>query len=384
MQMFRGENLMPVCLDPNFYGENRTVRTNLLRGKPSQALHEQPEKSVTIGLINNMPDGALEATERQFISLLESASEDMQIKLSFHTLSNIPRNELGALHVKNFYSNVENLSDKKLDGLIVTGREPLTPNLKDEPYWQDFVKILEWAKDNTYSTVWSCLAAHAALLHMDGIIRIKSKHKHCGVFECVKRSDHPLMKDSPASFRLPHSRWNGVSEDALISHGYKVLTQSPHIGADTFVKEDKSLFVFFQGHPEYESNTLLLEYRRDIGRYLRGETNTYPLMPQGYFDDSTVIALAALQAEVKSQSREDFLAKSSTILGNSNLEDNWHSTAACIYRNWLGYVYDQKQRRLHDIDAFMPSHGVDDLAPILAATGAASASDQRRKTRLTV
>lgn len=375
---------MPVCLDPNFSGENRTVRTNLLRSKPSQTLHHRSDKSVTIGLINNMPDGALEATERQFISLLESASGDMQIKLSFHTLSNIPRNEQGALHIKNFYSNVDNLSGKKLDGLIVTGREPLTPNLQDELYWQDFVKILEWAKDNTYSTIWSCLAAHAALLHMDGINRIKSKHKHCGVFECAKQSDHPLMKDSPASFRLPHSRWNGISEDALLDRGYKVLTQSQHIGADTFVKENKSLFVFFQGHPEYESNTLLLEYRRDIGRYLRGETNTYPLMPQGYFDDSTVIALAALQAEVKSHPREDFLAKSSAILGNSSLEDTWHSTAACIYRNWLEYIYDQKQRRLNECDCFIPSHEIDDLAPMLAATGTASTSHQRRKTRLAV
>lgn len=375
---------MPVCLDPDFSGESETVRTNLLRSKPSQAFNERSDKSITIGLINNMPDGALEATERQFISLLESASGDMQIKLSFHSLSNICRNEQGALHVKSFYSNAENLFDKKLDGLIVTGREPLTPNLQDESYWQDFVKILEWAKDNTYSTIWSCLAAHAALLHMDGIGRIKNKHKHCGVFECAKQSDHPLMKDSPTSFRLPHSRWNGISENALLDHGYRVLTQSPHIGVDTFVKEGKSLFVFFQGHPEYESNTLLLEYRRDIGRYLRGETNTYPLMPQGYFDESTVIALAALQAEVKSQPREDFLAKSSTILGNTSLEDTWHSTAACIYRNWLGYIYGQKQLRLNENESFIPSRGIDDLAPILVATGDASADHQRRKTRLAV
>lgn len=375
---------MPVCLDPSFSGENRTVRTNLLRGKPSQALHERSDKSVTIGLINNMPDGALEATERQFISLLESASGDMQIKLSFHALSNIPRNEPCALHIKNFYSDAANLLDKKLDGLIVTGREPLTQNLKDETYWQDFVKVLEWAKDNTYSTIWSCLAAHAALLHMDGIGRIKNKHKYCGVFECAKQSDHPLMKDSPASFRLPHSRWNGISEDALLGHGYRVLTQSPHIGVDTFVKENNSLFVFFQGHPEYEANTLLLEYRRDIGRYLRGETNVYPLMPQGYFDDSTVIALAALQAEIKSQPREDFLAKSSTILGNSSLEDTWHSTAASIYRNWLGYIYDQKQQRLNESDGFIPSRGINNLAPIMVATGTASTSNQRRKTRLAV
>jgi hypothetical protein len=38
---------------------------------------------ITIGLINNMPDEALKATERQFISLLESASDNMPIHLSF-------------------------------------------------------------------------------------------------------------------------------------------------------------------------------------------------------------------------------------------------------------------------------------------------------------
>ena len=35
-------------------------------------------------------------------------------------------------------------------------------------------------------------------------------------------------------------------------------------------------------------STLLLEYRRDIGRFLRGERDTYPPMPQGYFDEETV------------------------------------------------------------------------------------------------
>ena len=200
---------------------------------------------ITIGLINNMPDGALEATERQFISLLDSASEGIQVQLSFHTLPNIPRNEFGARHIKDFYSNVENLLDKKLDGLIVTGREPLTPNLRDEPYWQSFTEVLEWAKDNTYSTVWSCLAAHAAILHMDGIGRIKSNDKHCGVFECAQQSDHPLTTDAPSSFRLPHSRWNGISEDALTSHGYSVLTRSADVGVDTFVKAAQEPLRFF-------------------------------------------------------------------------------------------------------------------------------------------
>jgi homoserine O-succinyltransferase len=339
---------MPVSLNSDHSSYSTAVRMNLLRDKPTPAFQERSSKCITIGLINNMPDGALDATERQFISLLDSASEGIQIQLSFHALPGIPRNELGAFHVKNFYSSVENLWDKSLDGLIVTGREPLTPNLKDEPYWQSFTEVLEWAKENTYSTVWSCLAAHAALLHMDGIDRIRSNDKYCGVFVCARQSDHPLTTDAPSSFRLPHSRWNGIPEDALTSRGYNVLTRSADVGVDTFVKQQKSLFVFFQGHPEYECNTLLLEYRRDVGRYLRGEANTYPLMPRDYFNDGTVIALTALQNQAMSSRREDLLALVSTALEDSGIENTWHSTAACIYRNWLKHICMQKQLRLKE------------------------------------
>ena len=36
---------------------------------------DEPNGCIEIGLINNMSDEALKATERQFISLLESASD---------------------------------------------------------------------------------------------------------------------------------------------------------------------------------------------------------------------------------------------------------------------------------------------------------------------
>jgi homoserine O-succinyltransferase/O-acetyltransferase len=363
---------MPVCLDSNYSSDSRAARMKLLRDKPPVEFKERPSKCITVGLINNMPDGALDATEHQFLSLLDLASEDILVRLSFHALPNVPRNELGARHVRKFYSSVEKLWGKKLDGLIVTGREPLTENLTDEPYWESLGKVIEWAKDNTYSTVWSCLAAHAALLHMDGIGRIKSNDKHCGVFECERLSDHPLTTDAPSCFKLPHSRWNGIPEDALTSCGYSVLTRAADAEVDTFVKQHKSLFVFFQGHPEYESKTLLLEYRRDVGRYLRGETNTYPLMPRSYFDHKTVIALTALQNEAMSRPREDLLAEVLTALGKSRIENTWHSTAACIYRNWLEYICSQKE--LKGSKLAVQAHGIDGLAPMIAATGNPSVS----------
>ncbi len=344
----------------------------LLRAKPPAEFLQRPSKCITIGLINNMPDGALDATEHQFLSLLESASEDILVRLSFHALPNVPRNELGARHVRKFYSSAENLWGRKLDGLIVTGREPLTPNLRDEPYWESLAKVIEWAKDNTHSTVWSCLAAHAALLHLDGIGRVRSNKKHCGVFACERLSNHPLTADAPPCFQLPHSRWNGIPEDALTRCGYSVLTRAADAGVDTFVKQHKSLFVFFQGHPEYESDTLLLEYRRDIGRYLRGETTTYPLMPRSYFDHETVIALTALQNEAMSQPRESLLAEVSAVLGKPRIENTWHWTAASIYRNWLEYICSQKELRLKGSKLAVPAHGIEGLAPMIATTGTTS------------
>jgi homoserine O-succinyltransferase/O-acetyltransferase len=308
--------------------------------------HSRSTSCITIGLINNMSDEALKATERQFISLLNLASDDLPIRLSFYTLPGVPRNGLTAAHISGLYSNIDDLWDQKLDGLIVTGREPLSANLRDEPYWESFTKVLAWAEENSHATVWSCLAAHAAILHMDGINRVKRKDKLFGIFECAQMSDHPLTAGTPSRFTLPHSRWNGVPEDQLTDCGYTVLTRSPDAGVDTFIKQQKKLFLFFQGHPEYDSDTLLREYRRDIGRYIKGDAPTYPLIPQSYFDDATVEELTALEGKVVSARSEALLPEITAVLGNRKIENTWQSSAAGIYRNWLAHICAQKETAL--------------------------------------
>lgn len=334
---------MPVCLDSNHSGYDQQAAAKGLFGKSSVEFREGSSRCLRIGLINNMADGALTATEYQFLSLLDSASDGILISLSLYELPGIPRREQARCHIRSFYSSVEDLWDKRLDGLIVTGREPLMPNLRDEPYWESFTRVLEWAQDSTYSTVWSCLAAHAAILHIDDICRIRSDDKHFGIFDCERLSNHPLTANAPLRIRLPHSRWNGLSEGALTNCGYEILTRTTDAGVDTFIKQQKSLFLFFQGHPEYESNTLLLEYRRDVGRYLRGERETYPSMPRNYFDENTVNVLTALREEAMSRRSEELLGEVSTALENRSIENTWHSTAVCIYRNWLEYICGQKQ-----------------------------------------
>jgi homoserine O-succinyltransferase/O-acetyltransferase len=299
-----------------------------------------------IGLINNMPDEALKATERQFISLLNSASEGMPIHLSLYTLPDVPRNEPSRRHIASLYADMEDLWESQLDGLIVTGREPLAAQLVDEPYWESFTKTLAWAQENAHSTIWSCLAAHAAILHLDGVGRIKSKEKFFGIFECARGVDHPLTAGTPLRFKLPHSRWNGVSEDELTSCGYSVLTTGEHAGVDTFIKQQKKLFVFFQGHPEYESDTLLREYRRDIVRYFKGETQKYPSMPQSYFNPDTADAFTALQQRAISGDSDGLITAVSAALENRSVENTWRTGATRIYRNWLGFIGTQKESAL--------------------------------------
>lgn len=295
-----------------------------------------------IGLVNNMPDGALQSTERQFRSLLEAASTGISVSLSLFALPGVPRIGLSARHVEQHYRSTEELPNSQLDALIVTGREPIAARLQDEPYWKHFTTVLEWAQEHTHSTVWSCLAAHAAILHMHGIERVRHAAKHSGVFECARMAEHPLIAGTPTKFQLPHSRWNGIQEEKLVVAGYAVLTRSNEVGVDTFVRRENSLFVFFQGHPEYEPNALTLEYRRDVSRYLHGGLKTYPAMPQHYFDDETAEALLELEKKATARPRKELMTEVGAVLKKQKIESAWNSTATRMYRNWLEYIAARK------------------------------------------
>jgi homoserine O-succinyltransferase/O-acetyltransferase len=300
-------------------------------------------RCLSIGLVNNMADEALKATERQYISLLNTASEGIPVCLSFYTLPGVPRNPAITRHIRSLYSSVDDLVTGHLDGLIVTGREPLAASLREEEYWPSFTRILQWAQENTHAAIWSCLAAHAAVLHMDGIERIRKHEKLFGVFACARESAHPLLAGIPSTLKLPHSRWNDLDEQKLASCGYSVLTRAGDAGVDTFVKQQQSLFIFFQGHPEYESDTLLREYRRDIGRYLTGQSTNYPKMPQGYFDAETSGALEKLRESALSRRNEDSLREITLTLEKARIENDWQSSAVSIYKNWLEHIRSKKE-----------------------------------------
>ena len=121
-------------------------------------------EGVTLALINNMPDSALEDTELQFFELLDAASGDVPVYLRLYSLTGVPRTDRGQRHLNSFYLDFEDLWHNRFDGVIITGTEPHQANLRNEPYWELLADVFEWAERSTDSTILSCLAAHASVL----------------------------------------------------------------------------------------------------------------------------------------------------------------------------------------------------------------------------
>jgi homoserine O-succinyltransferase len=305
-----------------------------------------------IGVVNIMPDSALEATERQFVSILQAASGSGPVRLSFYTLPEVHRSDAGRRHVSSYIA-ITDLWNANLDGLIVTGTEPLAKKVSDEPCWPRLRELVEWADENTCSSVWSCLSAQAAVLHLDGIHRRPLEGKRFGIFDCRPSKECGLTFGLPAQIRIPHSRWNEIPADILGSHDYDILTISERAGVDMFAKHRKSLMVCFQGHPEYEADTLLREYRRDIRRFLKGEARAYPSIPEGYFTEEASSRLMALKERALAGAKEEILADFPYIAASSR--PIWQESAVQIYGNWLAYISEQKAHRSRTGVAFQES-----------------------------
>jgi homoserine O-succinyltransferase len=286
-----------------------------------------------------MPDAALEDTEGQFFSLIESAAGNLPVDIRLIQIVEVPRGERVQAHLNRFYISAEELWNHNFDGAIITGTEPRQRNLRDEPYWKSLTNVFDWAEAHTASTVLSCLAAHASVLHSDNIERNPLPEKQFGVFDYRRIAEHDLTDGLPSVVHFPHSRWNEVRSADLSRHGYQVLDESPDAGVNLFVKKKgRSLFVHFQGHPEYGTRTLLKEYRRDIRRFLKEERATYPSMPHGYFDGVAARFLSDFQKGAEAERTEETLEAFPEARLTETLKSTWHASASHTYRNWLNYL----------------------------------------------
>lgn len=306
-----------------------------LQSTPVNTRFRGPSRRLRIGLVNNMPDAALAATERQFVSLVQGTSP---YPVDFHLfhIEKITRSAEATALLKARYRPVEQLFGSSIDGLIVTGNEPRAARIDQEPYWSDLKAVVDWAREHTRTTIWSCLAAHAAVLHLDGIERRRLPEKKSGVLSSKVNSF--LSGILPPTLSVCHSRLNEVRKDHLTDNGYEIVSEAAGNHVDIFSKRVGSRFVFLQGHPEYEPDSLMREYRRDVGRYINGLRDSYPEVPENYFDDLTVLRLDNYRARIERTPDRRLFADFPDVTLRRGLELSLAQSASSVFSHWLSHM----------------------------------------------
>ena len=298
-------------------------------------------EALTIGLVNNMPDAALKTTERQFRELLDRAAANTPLTLRVFSFPELPRSPEGRRYIAEHHEPIENLWASDLDGLIVTGAAPVAARIEEEPCWPTLTRLVEWAERHTRSTIWSCLAAHAAVRHLDGIERRPLGAKLSGVFDCGRVADHALLALTPPRWTTPHSRGNELPEAELRARGYRILSRSRAAGADIFIKRCGSHFVFLQGHPEYDAGALGREYRRDVVQFIAGKRNDYPELPVDYFPADVAQAMRDFRAVAERQPGDALFERFPALPAMSA---PWHGAAVGLFAAWLAQLEARRYR----------------------------------------
>lgn len=238
-----------------------------------------------IALLNLMPTKAV--TERQWLRLLANAQwSGDSLHLQLFRLSNWTPRNASALHMARYYQPIHELTEsaaalREYDAVIVTGA-PLGQMHYDKVlYWREMVHILHTLHGSCIPTLYSCWSAQAALYQLYGIPTVRRPTKLSGVFEqqllqptkqsrfARQISDHIAHSTGP--LQMPQSRYAlpdpltlaaTLADPATPLHGALWSDVTGH----TAVIDDTRRNLLLLGHPEYEQDTLLLEYQRDQSR----------------------------------------------------------------------------------------------------------------------
>jgi homoserine O-succinyltransferase/O-acetyltransferase len=322
----------------------------------------QDIREMHIGLLNMMPDAALEATERQFLRLIGACNQIVQFHVHLFTIEGLPRSAAMQAHLDKYYEPFAQIKQDGLDALIISGANVIGNRLDEEDFWQPLTEVFSWATENVTSVLCSCLATHALIQYNYGIRRTYLGEKRWGVFaHKTYNRTHPLVAEINTRFDVPHSRFNEIFQSDMEKHGLKVLVASKDAGVHLAVSPDGFRTVFFQGHPEYDDISLLKEYKREVLRFFGGELEDYPPFPKNYFDDYAQQVFVAYEKQIRqAKNAGGELPAFPEELVLENLDNTWRDSAKAVFNNWLGKIYQltNQDRRL----PFMP--GVDPNNPL--------------------
>lgn len=326
----------------------------------------QDIREMHIGLLNMMPDAAFQVTERQYMGLIGACNQIVQFFVHPFTVGGLERDLATSAYIERYYSTFEELQSSGLDALIITGANVSNPELRQEPFWKPLEEVVEWAQETVTSTMCSCLASHAIIEMLYGVKRSPLDRKKWGVYRHFHTPDgkrHPLLRDVNTLFDVPHSRWNTLELEDLSEAGVPVLVTTRQDDVHLATSPDGFRFIFSQGHPEYDINSLLKEYKREVMLFAGGERSDYPPLPENYFSErcerlgrGIERRARRLKAGGETLPPEEF--QESDFEGC--LHNTWGDTGKAIFNNWLGLVY--QLTHLDRSQPFLP--GVDSRDPL--------------------
>lgn len=295
---------MPIRVPDQLPSKDILERENIFVMTEYHAMH-QDIRPLRLLILNLMPTKII--TETQLLRKL--ANTPLQIEVEFlQTISYTAKN-VDHEHLASFYTSFDDVRDQHYDGMIITGAPVENLEFEEVDYWDELCGIMEWTSRNVHSTLHICWGAQAGLFYHYGIQKHPLGPKLSGVFShTVLKPQSPFFRGFDDVFYMPHSRYTCVLEPDILSvHELELLSVSGDAGVFA-VKSADNRRVFLMGHPEYDADTLALEYFRDIEKGL-------PVgIPKNYFPN-------------------DDPSLSPSVY--------WRAHAQLMYSNWLNYYVYQ-------------------------------------------
>lgn len=310
-------------------------------------------RELHIGIVNMMPDAALKKTETQFTLPLHYASSGLQIIPHFIAIEGIERDTEHQDYIDKNYISFDQAKEEGMDGLIITGANIAGTDLTKQKFYNPLEKVIGWAESDQgpTSTLYSCLASHAYMLIKHNEQRTPLNEKRWGVFEHKVRNErHPLTHGMDTVFDIPHSRWNEISEAQFARHNMPVLVASEEAGVHMATSPDGLRAVLWQGHPEYNTNTLLGEFQRDLGicAAQRATAKPEPLtpVPHNYLHGTALDLVENFRQQVEVgdfYDRQNIGHLSPEVYKEviENTRNRWSSSKRALLSNWVAAILDK-------------------------------------------
>ncbi|OCA82819.1 homoserine O-acetyltransferase MetA [Pseudobacillus wudalianchiensis] len=296
---------MPINIPQELPAREILERENIFVMDVDRA-RSQDIRPLNILILNLMPEK--EKTEAQLLRLL--GNTPLQVNVSFlHTATHESKN-VSKSHLEQFYTTFDEVKDRRVDGMIITGAPIELMEFEEVNYWEELKKIMDWAKTNVTSVLHICWGAQAALYHYFGIGKFELPKKCSGIFShTVNEPTVKLMRGFDDIFYAPHSRYTDVDKEKIKAHkDLQLLASSEEAGAFIIMSKDER-HIMITGHLEYEVQTLAEEYERDLAKGLDID------MPKYYFPDNNPTKKPV---------------------------NKWRSHAHLLFSNWLNYYVYQE------------------------------------------